>query len=417
MTPRESKKPPALSEEYVIDSNDDQNAAHSDHIKNHDVGHIPETPSKQKRTAKANEHKKRKTASPPRESSSSSQSREVEGQADEEEVDEDEDEGEPEVADLLDESAKQASSTALSGKEQPRKKSKTTYASLSIKEGSTDSHRPALKRSIAPKQYGPPKDFVRRSATASNSASSSTQFLTNDLVGKEIWYITAPANVSMESIKPFAIRAAMRGEPILNSEGKWYCLKDGPSTNKYILTPNDTDDAYVPGRATISRTFHLREIVNPPAKEKGSEAITSKQMYFEFQSGDELPVRPKRRQPEGLRMRYKPFGTTDALPKKSDAERSNIYIPDQIPLPTADHHTKRKQKPHQSRRSLVPKADSDSMEVDPSQTSSGAQIEPPQSKKSSKNTPSKKVVAETSSARQEKTKKKGKNRDPETAST
>jgi hypothetical protein len=127
MAPRESSKPSALSEEYVVDSSDNQDDAHSDQTKKYDVQRIPETPSKQRRTAKANEHKKRKTASPSRESSSSSQSREEDGEVDGEEEDEDE----PEVVDLLDGSAKQASSTALSGKERRRTKSKTTYASLS----------------------------------------------------------------------------------------------------------------------------------------------------------------------------------------------------------------------------------------------------------------------------------------------
>jgi hypothetical protein len=287
-----------------------------------------------------------------------------------------------------------------------------------VEEGPTNSHRPAIKRSIPPKQYNPPKDFVKTSATASDSASRAAQFLTNDLAGKEVWHITAPANVSIESIKPFAIRSAMRGEPILNSEGKWYCLKDGPSTNKCTIIPNNTGDTYLPGEATISRTFHLREIINPSARDKASEADASKHMYFEFQPHDELPVRPKRKQPEGLHMRYKPFGTTHASPEEPNAERPNIYIPDQIPSPTADRHKRRKQKSQESRGLPAPEADLDAMEVDPSQTPSRTQIASLQSEKLLKNTPSKKLVTEASSARQEKTKKKGKkNKDQETAST
>jgi hypothetical protein len=225
--------------------------------------------------------------------------------------------------------------------------------------------------------------------------------------------------VPIESIRPFAIQAAMRGEPILKSEGKSYCLKDGPSTNKCTLTPNDTEDTYVPGKATISRTFHLRQITNPPAKNKESEVHKSTKMYFEFQPHDEMPVRPKRKQPEGLRMRYKPLGNTNASPEDSDAERSEIYIPDQIPTPPADdHHERRKKKSHQTPGSQGADADSDAMEMHPPRTPSGTQVLSPQSNKPFKNTPLKQVVREEGSAGQEKTKKKSKkNKDRGAAST
>jgi hypothetical protein len=126
MAPRESSKPSALSEEYVMDSSDDQDALHPAQAKNASTQGAPETPLKQRLTAKSKEHQKRKTTSPSRESSSKSQSQEEDGQID----GEDEDEDEPEVADFLDHSAKQAASKPLSRKEHPRKKSKTTtYAS------------------------------------------------------------------------------------------------------------------------------------------------------------------------------------------------------------------------------------------------------------------------------------------------
>jgi hypothetical protein len=222
----------------------------------------------------------------------------------------------------------------------------------------------------------------------------------------------------MESIKPFAIRSAMKGEPIMNLQGKRYCLKDGPSTNKYALTLNDTEGAYVPSKTTVSRTFHIREIINSPAKDKRSEASQSKQIHFEFQPDDEIPARPKRKQPEGLLMRYKPFGTINELPKETIAERSEIYIPDQIPSPSADNHRKRKQKPLQNKESPAAEADSDAMEVDPSQTPSATKIVSPKSNRSLKSTPSKQVVAGEGSRMQEKAKKRiKKNKNREAAST
>ena len=119
MAPKNSGKPSALSEEYVVDSSDDQEVAHSDQAKNADAQMVSNTSSKQRSLAKASEHPKRKPTSPSRESSSRSQSLEEDGQVDEE------DEDEPGVADLLDDSAKQGSSKSSSGKEPPRKRPKT----------------------------------------------------------------------------------------------------------------------------------------------------------------------------------------------------------------------------------------------------------------------------------------------------
>lgn len=121
MAPRESSKPSALSDEYVVDSSDDQGAAQSVQTDEDGVDHIPETPDKQRKRVKENDYQKRKAASLSMESTSSSDSGE-----------EREDEDRSDVADLVDESASQALSKAPSGNRQPRKKSKTTYALLSV---------------------------------------------------------------------------------------------------------------------------------------------------------------------------------------------------------------------------------------------------------------------------------------------
>ena len=114
MAPRASSKHSTLSAEYVVDSSDDQDASYSDRPKNAKPQIAPETPAKQRSTAIAREYQKRKTASPAGPSSSGSQSGE-----------EDEDEDELEVADLLDGSAKQASSKPFVGQGRLRKKAKS----------------------------------------------------------------------------------------------------------------------------------------------------------------------------------------------------------------------------------------------------------------------------------------------------
>ena len=118
MTPRERSKPSALSDEYVVDSSDDQAGPSS--VQSQRPGTTSRV--KQRNTAKPKEPKRRKTTSPSTESSSRSQSLEEDDQDEEEE-----DEDEPQLADLLDESATQASRKPLSDKDRPKKKAKTMY--------------------------------------------------------------------------------------------------------------------------------------------------------------------------------------------------------------------------------------------------------------------------------------------------
>jgi hypothetical protein len=117
MAPRESSKPSALSEEYVVDSSDDQ-AGHG-LVRSQNAGTISR--AKPRSGVKPKEQNRRKATSPFAKPNSRPQS--LEDDQDEEEEDEDE----PQLADLLDESATQASGKPLSDKGRPKKKAKTTY--------------------------------------------------------------------------------------------------------------------------------------------------------------------------------------------------------------------------------------------------------------------------------------------------
>src|ERR1700722_1266967 len=124
MAPRESSKPSALSDEYVVDSSDDQ--AGLGLVRSQKAGATPRV--KQRSSAKPKEPKRRKTTSPSTEPSSRSQSLEEDDQdEDEDDEDDEDDKDESQLADLLDESATQASRKPLSDKDRPKKKAKTMY--------------------------------------------------------------------------------------------------------------------------------------------------------------------------------------------------------------------------------------------------------------------------------------------------
>src|SRR2546423_350083 len=119
---------------------------------------------------------------------------------------------------------------------------------------------------------------------------------------------------------------------------------------------------------------------------------------------------------EGLRMRYKPFGTIHSSPREFDAERSEIYIPDRIVTRLAERH--KKKKVYKGHVSPSAQQDSDPMEVEPSQTRSELQTVSPESVRLSQHSPSKEAVTGKGSERQEeKKKRKKKHKDREASST
>jgi hypothetical protein len=121
-------------------------------------------------------------------------------------------------------------------------------------------------------------------------------------------------------------------------------------------------------------------------------------------------------QPEGLRMRYRPFGTIHPSPGEFGAERSEIYIPDQVVTPPAERHKKRK-KGYKGHVSPLAQQDSDPMEVEASQARSELQTVSPESIRPSQQSPLKQAATGKGSERQEEKKKKKKHKDREASST
>jgi len=234
----------------------------------------------------------------------------------------------------------------------------------------------------------------------------------------------------------------MKGEAIENTRGEYYSFTAAPTTNKCILTLNESGDSYVPCVTPVHRTYHLQEVVNPPVKGKDGDGGSgsgnkssrqqSKAINFEAQPSkgeDEVALgipkaRPVRQQPKGLRMRYKPFGTTEVSPEfmagaeEPEAEQSKFDVPSQIPTPPPEKSSKKKKKKqlHQP-----PDASRDeegnAMDMDSPEQASTTQDGSSQPKHQVDNSPSKHAVTEESTTGQEKPKKKSKKHKSRASST
>ena len=72
----------------------------------------------------------------------------------------------------------------------------------------------------AAKPFTPPKGYNLVSEEDRTSSKAAKIF--NNLQGKQVWHITAPAGVSLKELENIAMERAMKGEPILQHKGTDY---------------------------------------------------------------------------------------------------------------------------------------------------------------------------------------------------
>ncbi|KAL8686070.1 MAG: hypothetical protein Q9224_005561, partial [Gallowayella concinna] len=146
------------------------------------------------------------------------------------------------------------------------------------------------------------------------------------LRGKQIWHITAPAIVPVNSIKDVPLQKVAEGGSILSYKGGDYGLvteADADYDGKVLLVPSAEDNDYRPTRAPIERTLHLRQIVKLPTSSRKAGPLANGAT-----KASKTHVKTVRQQPEGLRMRYRPFG--DESSSEDIEEARQFKLPPRI---------------------------------------------------------------------------------------
>jgi hypothetical protein len=191
---------------------------------------------------------------------------------------------------------------------QPRKKSKMTSTSAAVQ--------------IAPKPFKAPSGYEPIVLSASDYASEMGAIF-DDLSGKQIWHISVPDGVSIESIKELDIAATIQGQPILSKNGINYNLHSVDAQDEVVLLPQGSKLSYKQTTKKVERIFHLQEMstnTNTKSTEEPSLVFTA------TGSGAAKPVR---KQPEGLKMRYVPWG---APPIQEPSEDEDVEMKDTLDL-------------------------------------------------------------------------------------
>ncbi|KAL8708777.1 MAG: hypothetical protein Q9225_007555 [Loekoesia sp. 1 TL-2023] len=186
-----------------------------------------------------------------------------------------------------------------------------------------------------PSPYHPPPGF--EAATVRSSSIVQHLFAKENLQRKQIWHITAPASVPISSIKEVPIRKVDSGGSILSYKDADYGLvteADENPNEKVLLIPSSEDNGYRVADANITRTVHLQQIVKLPS-------LSSKPGVLVNGTTETVKTHVKviRQQPEGLRMRYRPFGD------ESSSEDSDTAPQFRMPPIISPAKTSREPKP------------------------------------------------------------------------
>jgi hypothetical protein len=200
--------------------------------------------------------------------------------------------------------------------------------------------------SVVAKPFDAPHGYTPLD-TSSRSALSNA-----DLQGKQVWHITAPADLDISSLTEVALDSIQSGKPVLSHNGVDYVMSEdkGAQSGNATLVLLPEKDGYKPISQPVSKTFHLRQHVTiPNLSEKQTSGITGSTAAGDVATPAVYAVRP---QPKGMRMRYRPpgFGSGDpgriGSDSESDAEPVGKEAGLQFPkAPVATGHKKdRKEK-------------------------------------------------------------------------
>ncbi|KAF2630192.1 hypothetical protein BU25DRAFT_446977 [Macroventuria anomochaeta] len=194
----------------------------------------------------------------------------------------------------------------------------------------------------AAKPYAPPKGYTLVSEKDRNSSKAAKIF--DNLQGKQVWHITAPAGVSLKGLESIAMDKAMKGESILSHKGTDYGFstteksEDGP---REVLVPQK--NGYSAAPVKISQTLHLQELVRlPKLSSKQADPNTGSEAAASITRST---IRAPRPQVKGLKMRYLPLGfvggnsggvlgDTDSEDDGVPQERAGLAAPSGLNLPT-----------------------------------------------------------------------------------
>ena len=172
------------------------------------------------------------------------------------------------------------------------------------------------------------KPFDAPAGYTSLDMSSRSALSNADLQGKQVWHITAPANLPISSLTEVALDSIQSGKPVLSHKGVDYVMSEdkGAQSGNATLVLLPEKDGYKPISQPVSKTLHLRQhVVIPDLSEKQTPGTSGSNAAADVARPAITAVRP---QPKGMKMSYRPpgFGSGDpgCIGSDSESEREPV---------------------------------------------------------------------------------------------
>ncbi|PYI07265.1 hypothetical protein BO78DRAFT_396563 [Aspergillus sclerotiicarbonarius CBS 121057] len=206
----------------------------------------------------------------------------------------------------------------------------------------TSSQKTSRNVSIsAPQPYKPPSGFKTLKQQASPKSNVSS--LLSDLRGKQVFHITAPDYLPLSKVEEVSLAKIMQGKPVLKHKGVQYgipaeSIAQPDLGGKALHLYDSKNKTYYSTNASNIPSYHIQEMVDVPEISEETIAQAVKEQ-----------VKPPRKHPKHLKMRFRPVGSGAAPPETlgSSSEESEGEQPTfKVPKTLEKEREERKRKSH-----------------------------------------------------------------------
>ena len=152
--------------------------------------------------------------------------------------------------------------------------------------------------------YQAPPDFEPAAISLGDAPSAERLFSSAGLEGKELWHIVLPSSVPVSALTEIPPQGILDGSKSLSHDDSDYGLvPHGEAIARSLLIPSHTNNIFTPVKTAFAKSLRLQQLVKVPIHGVNPELRAS---------SSEVPKKKRNQQPEGLRMRYQPFGIPDS---------------------------------------------------------------------------------------------------------
>ncbi|KAH1499234.1 hypothetical protein KXV92_007995 [Aspergillus fumigatus] len=275
---------------------------------------------------------------------------------------------EPTTKSKSDRETEDSSSSGSESEDSASSDSESVPSSPEIKASNISSSNDSL---YAKPSYKPPSGF--KAAKKQLPPSSTTSSLLSDLRGKQLFHITAPSFLPLSKVKEVSLAKILQGEPILEHEGVQYGIPSenighGDLGGKSLLLYDSKTQTYYSAPATTMPTYHVQQLIDLPKSLGTEDAVLA---------AAQDQIKPPRKQPKHLKMRFRPVGSEEGPPETigSSSEESegegkpNSKFPRESKTEREERKRKHAEEVEGSQSAGLPRKKTKKQTVDTSQSS------------------------------------------------